>query len=89
MNKNSAKFAFFYMLSLVALIFTAWGGGMVIFQIINKHVVDVIEQFRGRYISDALRLGISSLIISAPIFYYTTKRIHKFLFSGERKVYLQ
>ncbi len=34
-NHNSAKYAFFYMLSLVALVFVALSTGMIIFQIIN------------------------------------------------------
>ena len=81
-NNNSAKFAFFYMLSLVALIFMAMSAGMIIFQIINKNIIDALEQFRGSYSPDQLKFAISALIISAPIFYITTRQIYKNLFSG-------
>ncbi len=81
-NNNSAKFAFFYMLSLVALIFMALSAGMIVFQIINKNIIDVLEQFRGHYSPDQLKFAISALIISAPIFYFTSRQIYKNLFSG-------
>ena len=82
-NNNSAKFAFFYMLSLASLVFMSIASGMIIFQIINKNIIDVLEQFRGRYSPDQLKFAISALIISAPIFYVTMSRIYKSLFSGE------
>ncbi|MFH1187735.1 MAG: DUF5671 domain-containing protein [bacterium] len=85
--KNSAKFAFFYMLSLVALVFMSVSTGMIIFQIINKYIkdfVDAINQYNGgAYSSDQLKFAISALIISAPIYYFTTRQIFKNLFSGE------
>ncbi|MBA3047793.1 hypothetical protein KKC83_04750 [Patescibacteria group bacterium] len=80
---NSAKFAFFYMLSLASLVFMSLAAGMIIFQIINKNIVDVLEQFRGSYSPDQLKFAISALIISAPIFYVAMSRIYKSLFSGE------
>lgn len=70
------------MLSLVALIFMSLATGMIVFQIINKHIVDVLNQYRGRFSSDQLKFAISALIISAPIFYFTTRQIFKSLFSG-------
>ena len=82
-QNNSAKFAFFYMLSLVSLVFMSIASGMIIFQIINKNIVDVLNQFRGSYSPDQLKFAISALIISAPIFYITLSRIYKSLFSGE------
>lgn len=81
-SNNSAKYAFFYMLSLVALIFMSLSAGMIIFQIINKNIIDVINQFRGRYSPDQLKFAISALIISTPIFYLTAHQIYKNLFSG-------
>lgn len=81
-NNHAAKFAFFYMLSLVALIFMALSTGMIIFQIINKYVVDILNTYRGSYSDDALKFAISAIIISAPIYYFTTWQIHKNLFSG-------
>lgn len=83
MNNNAAKFAFFYMLSLVALLFTALSTGMIVFQIINKYIVDVLNQYSGSYSDDALKFGISAVIIATPIFYITSRQIYKSLFSGE------
>ena len=81
-QNNAAKYAFFYMLSLVALVFMSLATGMIVFQIINKHIVDVLNQYRGRFSPDQLKFAISALIISAPIFYFTTRQIFKNLFSG-------
>ncbi|MFH1565023.1 MAG: DUF5671 domain-containing protein [bacterium] len=82
-HKNSAKFAFFYMLSLVALVFMSVSTGMIIFQIINKYITDFVEQYSIRYSSNQLKFAISALIISAPIYYLTARQIFKNLFSGE------
>lgn len=82
MENNSAKYAFFYMLSLVALIFMAISSGMIIFQIINKKIVDVISQYSARFSSEQLKFAISALVISAPIYYLTMRQIIKSLFSG-------
>jgi len=81
-NNNAAKFAFFYMLSLVALIFMALNTGIIVFQIVNKSIVDVIDQYSGRYSPSLLKVAMSSLIISTPIFYLTIRQIYKSLFSG-------
>lgn len=81
-NNNSAKFAFFYLLSLVALIFMSLSTGMIIFQIINKHIADIINQYQGRFSQESLKFAISALIISAPIYYLTTWQILKNLKSG-------
>ncbi|MCK5510153.1 hypothetical protein KAI65_01230 [Candidatus Parcubacteria bacterium] len=81
-QQNNAKFAFFYMLSLFSLIFMAIAVGMIIFQIINKEIVDIITDYRGRYEPDALKSGISSLIIATPIFFITMRQIYKNLFLG-------
>lgn len=82
-NPNqAAKFAFFYMLSLVALVFMALSTGMIIFQIINKYIHDVLEPFGGRFSDPQLKFAISALVISAPIFYITAWQIQKNLFTG-------
>ncbi|MCG2809487.1 MAG: DUF5671 domain-containing protein [Candidatus Portnoybacteria bacterium] len=80
-QNNAAKYAFFYMLSLVSLIFMSLATGMIVFQIINKKIVDVIQS-RGQFSSDQLKFAISALIVSAPIFYITARQIFKNLFSG-------
>ncbi|MFH1662045.1 MAG: DUF5671 domain-containing protein [Candidatus Falkowbacteria bacterium] len=81
-QNNAAKFAFFYMLSLVALIFMALSSGMIIFQIINKNILDVIDSYRSNFSSEQLKFAISALIISAPIYYFTMRQIFKNLVSG-------
>lgn len=80
---NSPKFAFYYMLSLAALITLAFSAGAIIFQIINKNITDVLNQFRGSYSPDALKFAISALVIAAPIFFLTSRQIMKNLFTGE------
>lgn len=84
-NQNAAKFAFFYLLSLVALTFTSVSVGMIIFQIINKTVADplALSMYQpGQFSSGALRFAISALIIAAPIFYLTIWQIFKNLKDG-------
>ncbi|MDD5071635.1 MAG: DUF5671 domain-containing protein [Patescibacteria group bacterium] len=81
-KNNAAKFAFFYMLSLVALIFMALTSGMIVFQIINKNIPDVLNLYQGRFSPSQLKFAISALIISAPIFYICLWRIYKSLLSG-------
>jgi hypothetical protein len=82
-TNNSAKFVFFYMLSLVTLIFMSLSSGMIVFQIINKFIVDAMNIYSGVYDPDALKFAISALIISTPIFYLCAREINKNLFSGE------
>lgn len=79
-QNNTAKFAFFYLLSLVSLIFMTTAVGMIIFQIINKLVADLIhtEQFS----SGTLKFAISAIIISTPIYYLTAWQINKNLVAG-------
>ena len=81
-TNNSAKFAFFYLLSLTSLIFTALSVGMIIFQIINKSIVDVINQYSGQFSQEQLKFAIATIIIAAPVFYLTQKQIYKNLFLG-------
>jgi hypothetical protein len=78
-NKNNAKFAFWYMLSLVALIFMALSTGQVIFQIINKTIADFSNGYAHSFDSSILKFAISSLIISIPLYYLITRQIEKSL----------
>ena len=84
-KNNSAKFAFFYILSLASLFFVALSSGMIIFQVINKSIVDILREYSGRYSSSQLKFAISAIIVSTPIFYITIRQIQKSLFSGELK----
>jgi hypothetical protein len=84
MSKNNApKFAFFYLLSLVALVFTSLSVGIIIFQIINKEIIDVINQSQGSYSDGAMKFAISTIIISTPVYYLTSRQIYKSLFKGD------
>jgi len=81
-NKNNAKYAFYYLLSLVSLIFMGLSVGMIAFGIINKSIVDTLNSYSGNYDSQ-LRFAISALFIAAPMFYVITRLINKGLRSEE------
>ncbi|MFH0951356.1 MAG: DUF5671 domain-containing protein [bacterium] len=79
MNQHSnAKFAFFYMLSLVGLIFMAVATGIIIFNIIDMSILDVNNYFN----DGGLKFGISALIIATPIYYILMWQINKQLRLG-------
>jgi hypothetical protein len=79
---NSPKYAFYYLLSLFTLLFTAISVGIVIFQIINKYIFDALEQYNFQYQQEPLKFAISALIITTPIFFLTMRQIYKSLASG-------
>lgn len=78
---NNAKYAFYYLLSLVALIFTAISVGMIAFGIINQTVADALTLRNG--VSDELKFAISAIFIAAPIFFVMQYFINKGLRNGE------
>lgn len=80
---NSAKYAFFYMLSLVSLIFMAVSVGMIIFQIINKNMIEAVSTMPGCFVPGALKFAISAIIIAAPVYYIASFQINKNLFTGK------
>lgn len=84
-KNNPAKFAFFYILSLVSLLFVALSSGMIVFQFINKSIVDVLSRHGNEYSPDQLKSAISIIIVSSPIFYIVTRQIQKSLSLGELK----
>lgn len=79
---DSAKYAFFYLLSLVALVFVSISVGMIVFQIINKEIVDIINEYSGRYSDGQMKFAISAIIVSAPIYYLTSRQIYRSLYKG-------
>ncbi len=81
-GSQNAKFAFFYMLSLVALIFMAVATGTIVFQMINKKIVDVLS-YQGGFNEGALKFAISAIIIAAPIYFITSWFINKNLNVGK------
>lgn len=82
-SSNSAKYTFLYLLSLFSLISVTLSIGNIIFQLINKHVVDIIHTYSGNYSSSAVKFAISSLIIATPIYYLCVGQINKNLSTGE------
>ncbi|MDP2812807.1 MAG: DUF5671 domain-containing protein [bacterium] len=82
LKHDSAKYAFLYLLSLVALVFMSISVGIIVFQIINKEIVDIINQYSGSYNDEIMKFAISAIIVSTPIYYLTSRQIYKNLFAG-------
>ncbi|PKM91286.1 hypothetical protein CVU82_01655 [Candidatus Falkowbacteria bacterium HGW-Falkowbacteria-1] len=82
MKNNNPKYAFYYLLSLVSLIFMAISSAMIIFQIINKNIFDALSNYSGAY-DGQMRFGVSALLISAPIFFLMVRLINKGLRKNE------
>lgn len=80
---NSAKHAFWYLLSLFSLVSMAFATGGIVFQIINKLVADDVLSGSAAYIDSAMKFSMSTLLIAAPIFYWMITLIHKSLSTGE------
>ena len=76
---NSAKYVFYYLLSLVALAFTAVSAGLIAFGIINETLASPLSSYYDP--SASFRFAISSLVIAAPIFYV----MQRLIFKGLRK----
>jgi hypothetical protein len=81
-NNHNAKYAFYYLLSLVALIFMTISIGMIGFEIVNQLVKDALSGASGSSDS-ALKFAISALFIAAPVFYVMSALINKGLKKGE------
>jgi len=82
-NKHNAKYAFYYLLSLVSLIFMALSVGMIAFGIINKSVADALTLNSYNSWDSQLKFAISALFIAAPIFYLVSRLINRGLRKGE------
>ncbi|MEI7451994.1 MAG: DUF5671 domain-containing protein [Candidatus Falkowbacteria bacterium] len=80
---NSAKFAFYYLLSLITLCFTALSTGQILFQIINKNLPDINGQYGTDFSQDVLKFAIAAIIIATPIFFIVSRLIYKDLNSGK------
>ncbi len=75
-NEHNAKYAFYYLFSLVALIFMTLSVGMIVFSIIDRTITDVLSDYYNNN-NAQLRFAISALLISAPIFYITSNFIQR------------
>ncbi len=74
-ENNNAKYAFYYLLSLVSLVFISISAGLVAFAIIDKSVADAL-MVGSYYDHDSqLKFAISALLIAAPIFYLISRLI--------------
>lgn len=75
-NTHNAKYAFYYLLSLAALIFTALSVGMIVFGIIDKSVADALNYNSYSNVDSQLKFAISALFIAAPIYYFLSRLIN-------------
>lgn len=83
-KNNSPNFAFWYLLSLVALVFVSFSVGAIVFQIINKYVADVVTNvYESRVSMELLKFAISALIVATPLYFWMQSLIAKNLKSGE------
>ena len=80
---NNAKFAFWYLLSLVALGFLAISIGVIGFQLVNKFVIDVTETISATQIQSALKFALASIIIAGPVYFIAVWQINKNLIAGK------
>lgn len=80
-NNQNAKYAFYYLLSLVALIFMALSVGMIAFSIIDKTIPDALSPVTNG--DEMLKFAISALLISGPIFYLVINLIYRGLKKDE------
>jgi hypothetical protein len=80
-NQQNAKYAFYYLLSLVALVFMTLSVGMIAYGIIDKTIPDAVNYFSS--IDSQLKFAISALFIATPIFYVLSWLIGRGLQSGE------
>ncbi|MDD3285531.1 MAG: DUF5671 domain-containing protein [Patescibacteria group bacterium] len=76
-NNHNAKYAFYYLLSLAALIFTALSVGMIVFGIIDKSVADALNYNSYSNVDSQLKFAISALFIAAPIYYFLSRLISR------------
>lgn len=83
-NKHNAKYTFYYLLSLAALIFMSISLGMILFGIINKTIPDILRLYGSSNVTGRqMKFALSALFISAPIFYYISSLINRGLRKGE------
>lgn len=74
-ENNNAKYAFYYLLSLVSLVLVAISVGLVSFAIIDRTVADALMVGSYYNYDNQLRFAISALLIAGPIFYLMSRLI--------------
>ncbi|HZJ41913.1 MAG TPA: DUF5671 domain-containing protein [Patescibacteria group bacterium] len=85
-DKNNAKFAFYYLLSLTALIFMAISVGLIAFGIINQTIADPLLNNYYNSINNQFKFAISALIIATPLYYIVVSLIRKGIKRGELEI---
>lgn len=81
---TSHAFHFFlYLVSFLSLLFTAIGAGTILFQVINKNIPDELGRYYNFFSDEAIRFGLSALIIAAPIYFILSFLIAKYLKQGK------
>ncbi|MBN2854029.1 hypothetical protein JXK06_00635 [Patescibacteria group bacterium] len=85
-NQHGAKYAFYYLLSLVSLIFIGIAVGLIAFGIIDKTVIDPLKNLYFSNGDNSLRFAISALLIATPIYYYSLFLINRGLKKNELKI---
>jgi hypothetical protein len=64
----SAREAFIYLLTFLCLYLAAWSFGALLFDFIGRWIPDPLNQYYGSDFSQALRLSISMLVVSFPLY---------------------
>lgn len=82
-HNHNAKYAFYYLLSLVALIFVSISVGLIAFGIINQTVADALAMNSYSDYNSQFRFAISALFIAAPIFFVINRFINRGLQAKE------
>lgn len=76
-ENNNAKYAFYYLLTLVALVFVAISVGLISFGIINRTVADALAMESYLNFNSQFKFSISALLIATPIFYFISSLINR------------
>lgn len=78
---HPALAAFMYLLSFVALGFTAFAIGNILFLLINKYIADPFAEY-DYWGLDSVKFSIASLIITTPVYIVLTNLIQKYTQNG-------
>jgi hypothetical protein len=78
-NHNGAKHAFFYLTSFFTLGLTAIAVGALCYQIINFYFPLEYQDYGNQLSQSAIKFGIATIIVAAPVFYFVTRIINRSL----------
>lgn len=86
MSSQNAKYSFYYLLSLVALIFTSISSALILFGIIDLNIADSSPYSAYRNIDSQIKFALASLLVSVPTYYISVYLINRGLKKGELPV---